>query len=407
MKDIYLYFQIHQPYRINSVKKASAWQDFFVGEEYGKNSLDMRNETIFEKVALSCYLPTTEFWLGQLVKFPQLKFSISFSGTFLEQCLQYPKYGIKILELFNKLIATNRVEILDETYYHSLAFLVDLQEYLEQIKLHRNLIKKLFNYAPVSFRNTELIYNNYVGAVVKNLGYETILIEDAWWNRESKISPNSSIYLSQDYSLKTEEKDLLTNYQVGVIKNNFKLILRNEEATDGVIFNADENRLLAAIENSESGEIGIFTDYEFLGEHSTEREKIFGLLENQILKIIENKHTFKLIKEARINQVIVYNCPEYSSWGHKERDITVWRGGQAQEQAFLKLQESFKIIQTQKPELIEAWRRLSTSCHFYFLGQKTGPDKEFVDLFSPYNSAEEALEKYLRVSDELLRLVNK
>lgn len=408
-KQVCFYFQIHQPYRIN-LSDSSNSRDFFTGRNPGKYGEDMRNESIFNKVAINCYIPTTKFWINYLKHHPKFKFSISFSGTFLEQCMEYQQYGNQVLSLFQDLIATDQVEVLDETYYHSLAFLVDLTEYLEQIKLHRQLIKKLFNVEPKAFRNTELIYNNHIGEVIRSLGYETILLEDAWW--KPKPDELQSIYTNQDYNLSKEDYALVSKYKIQDQQNSkLKLFFRSESCSNGLMFIAKDpfvpGLISQEIMKSKLQQIGIFTDYEFLGEHHTEGEQAVLNLENQLNHLLEKNIAFKTVSEATLEvenfnyrQRLLenYDCPEFTSWGHKERDITVWRGGDEQEQAFLQLESLYWEIQAKgRLDLMEPWRKLSTSCHFYFLGNKEGFDKEYVDLFSPYESVSEALDIYLKV----------
>lgn len=424
-KDICFYFQIHQPYRINpdTTAESDSWKDYFVGQKAGKYGQDMTNEAIFNKVAISCYLPTTNFWLNYLKNNPQVKISLSFSGTFLEQCQEFAEYGDRVLSLFKELIATNQVEVFGETYYHSLAFLVDLKEYLEQIQLHRNLVKRLFDIEPTTFRNTELIYNNHIGEIIRSLGYDTVVIEDAPQNPR----PNQhSFYNNFDYKLDQQDYDLISKYTIKARPNpKLKLFFRDIDCSDGLMFVAKDpfvpGLLAKNIISSSELEIGIFTDYEFLGEHDNKDNLAVINLQNQLDYLLANGLNFKTIAEVATkidnslssinisNQIKVsipktnnglqtYNCPEFTSWAHKERDITVWRGGDYQEQAFLQLESLYwQITKSHRSELLEAWRRLSTSCHFYFLGDKTGFDGEFVKLFSPYESIEHALDSYLKV----------
>src|SRR3989339_660777 len=97
-----------------------------------------------------------------------------FSGVFLEQL---EEFAPDVLDSFKKLVDTGQVEILAETYYHSLAFLYSKGEFREQVKLHENLIKRLFGLTPKVFRNTELIYSNEVAREVEAMGYKGILSE--------------------------------------------------------------------------------------------------------------------------------------------------------------------------------------------------------------------------------------
>jgi alpha-amylase len=71
------------------------------------------------------------------------------------------------------------VEFLAETYAHSLVSLKNSDEFVRQVKMHRNKIKELFGVEPVTFRNTELIYSDEIGERVADLGFKTMLTEGA------------------------------------------------------------------------------------------------------------------------------------------------------------------------------------------------------------------------------------
>jgi len=129
-------------------------------------------------VANKCYLPANKVMLGLLKKHPEFKISYSFSGVFLEQM---EEFGPEVLKSFQELteVGKGRVEILDETYYHSLSFLYSHDEFRSQVKMHQQKIRKLFQVTPKVFRNTELIYNNDLAKEVEDLGYKAILAEGA------------------------------------------------------------------------------------------------------------------------------------------------------------------------------------------------------------------------------------
>src|SRR3989338_7057641 len=167
MVSICFYFQVHQPYRLQQ------FQVFDIGS--GKSYFnENKNKEVLQKVARKCYLPTNKILLGLCRKYPQLKISFSFSGVVLEQ---FEEYCPEVLESFQKLISTGQVEILAETYYHSLAFLYSEMEFEEQVNLHKQKIRKLFGINPTVFRNTELIYNNALAKKVEEMGYKAVLLE--------------------------------------------------------------------------------------------------------------------------------------------------------------------------------------------------------------------------------------
>jgi alpha-amylase len=405
-KKICLYLQIHQPYRVNPVEKSQIthYKDLFQGLKSGKQGLDMTNETIFEKVALSCYIPTTKFWLQQCRKHPNLKLTLSFSGTFLEQCLEFPRYGTQVLDLFRELLATGQLEILDETYYHSLSFMIDLEEYLRQIQMHRDLIKQIFDYSPTSFRNTELIYNNQIGNIIQNLGYKTQLIENP--QTPGLLFKNTTITNTP------EEQKLFSKHQITTPNPNLILLPRDIAASDGIIFpDSVENRLQKALSEGNKALTCIFTDYEFLGEHDFGNlDNVYQILADQLDFLLESGYIFTLPSEiadsTNSSDLASFDCPKYTSWAHTEKDISVWIGGEEQNQAFDQLQKLYNRLKTSdNPELMQAWRKLSTSCHFYFLGRKSGTDGDFVDLFSPYESVDLAFENYMQVAFSLEKML--
>ena len=72
------------------------------------------------------------------------------------------------------------MELLNETYSHSLAALKSKDEFGSLVHKHQERIKTLFNgYSPSVFRNTELIYSDQIGALVEGLGFKGILTEGA------------------------------------------------------------------------------------------------------------------------------------------------------------------------------------------------------------------------------------
>jgi alpha-amylase/alpha-mannosidase (GH57 family) len=116
-----------------------------------------------------------------ILKHPKFRITLSMSGTFLEQAQLYHPGVINALRtLLDAGKESQQVEFLDETYYHSLTCLYadpHKQEFRDQVSLHRERIRKLFGVFPVSFRNTELMYNNTLADIVADMGYLSILCE--------------------------------------------------------------------------------------------------------------------------------------------------------------------------------------------------------------------------------------
>src|SRR4051812_22437482 len=151
MASVCFYFQVHQPYRLRRYSVFDTDRHYFD---------DYKNAEICRKVSHKCYLPANKMLL-ETIKMHEGRFRVAFSvtGVALEQ---FRAYAPEVLETFQQLAATGCVEFLDETYYHSLAFLYSREEFRAQVELHRKLIKELFHQEPRVFRNSELIYNNDV-----------------------------------------------------------------------------------------------------------------------------------------------------------------------------------------------------------------------------------------------------
>src|SRR5690348_1917351 len=116
MASVCLYFQIHQPYRIKRYRVFDIGLDSNYFNDISGTNLD--NSWVVRKVANKSYLPAGRLLKEMLVTYPDFKFSVSFSGVALEQ---FEQFVPEVIEVFKDLVATGRVEILAETYYHSLA----------------------------------------------------------------------------------------------------------------------------------------------------------------------------------------------------------------------------------------------------------------------------------------------
>ncbi|HET7320535.1 MAG TPA: polysaccharide deacetylase family protein, partial [Candidatus Saccharimonadales bacterium] len=171
-KAIVLYLHVHQPYRIRhyTIFDAGINHDYFTAHYDDRTS----NEKILHKVAEKSYIPTNQHLLELLEKHPEFKLSLSITGTILEQL---EKWAPKALESFKRLVDTGRVEIVAETYHHSLAFFYSRSEFEIQVQMHREKVQKLFGVTPTVFRNTELAYNNEVAAWADQAGYKAVLSE--------------------------------------------------------------------------------------------------------------------------------------------------------------------------------------------------------------------------------------
>ncbi|MFC1722546.1 glycoside hydrolase family 57 protein [Nanoarchaeota archaeon] len=390
MVNICFYFQVHQPFRM---KQFSIF-------DIGKDSQyfdDSKNIEILQKVARKCYLPTNKLMLGLLERHPEFRISYSFSGVFLEQC---ETWAPDVLSSFKKLIDTGRVEVLAETYHHSLAYLYSKEEFKQQVELHKKKIQQLFGITPTVFRNTELIYNNEIANYVQGMGYKGILAE-GWDKVLEWRSPN---FL---YKPKTANK-------IGLLLKNYRL-------SDDIAFRFSNqgwsewplttDKFVNWV-NSYNGNgecINLFMDYETFGEHQWEDTGIFNFMKHlpeQILKHPDNhfKTPSQLIDELEPKDEI--DCHHLISWADMERDLSAWLGNRIQQSSIHRIYSLEKQVkESGDMQLLEDWRKLQTSDHFYYMCTKWFNDGDVHKYFSPYDSPYDSFINFMNIlNDVILRI---
>lgn len=391
MRSICFYFQVHQPFRLKK------YRFFDIGNDHSYYN-DYENRTIMRKVAEKCYLPANQLMLDLVNEYgDNFKIAYSLSGTVIDQ---FELYAPDVLESFQKLFATGRVELLDETYSHSLSALRPEDVFDYQVNRHRRKVKELFGLQPKIFRNTELIYSDEIGEKVAKLGYEGMLTEGARHIMGWK-SPN---YL-----------------YCNAVNPKLKLLLKNFKLSDDIAFRFsnqawEEYPLTAekyvswlnAIDPNEEV-VNLFMDYETFGEHQWKETGIFDFMRALPEKVFKySDYQFHTPSEvvAKHNPVGVLNVPYPISWADEERDLTAWLGNELQNEAFENLYKLFeRVKELDDPELWRDWLYLQTSDHFYYMCTKWFSDGDVHKYFNPYSSPYEAFINYMNIlSDFRIRL---
>lgn len=391
MASICFYFQVHQPYRI---KKYQIF-DIGSGNEYFNDRTDsnLNNEKILLKVARKCYLPTNKLLLKLLKQHPEFKISFSLSGVFLEQL---EEFSPETLISFQELVKTGQVEILGETYYHSLSFLYSRDEFKEQVAKHKRKIKKIFNVTPKVFRNTELIYNNDLAWEVEQMGYKGILAE-GWDDVLKWRSPN---FLYSTPGTK-KIKLLLKNYK---LSDDIAFRFSNKEWTEHPLTAPKFSQWINEV-NGNGNVVNLFMDYETFGEHQWEDTGIFNFLEAlpaEILKHPDNDFVTPSEAIERYNTVGELEVPNFVSWADMERDLSAWLSNSIQHDAIQKIYDLEKdVLETEDSAIIEDWRRMQTSDHFYYMCTKYFNDGDVHKYFSPYDSPYEAFISFMNTLSDL------
>ena len=395
MRTICFYFQVHQPFRLKP------YRFFDIGEDHHYWD-DFLNRTVMRKVAEKCYLPMNSLLMELIHKYNgKFKVTFSISGTALDQ-MQI--YAPEVLESFQQLVATGHVELLTETYGHTLASLKSKEVFEKMVRKQEEKIKELFNgYTPKVFRNTELIYSDEIGKMVADLGYDTILTEGAKHVLGWK-SPNYMYTNSIDPNLKV----LLKNFQ---LSDDIAFRFGNKTWEDYPLTTDKFIKWINTIPKEEPI-LNLFMDYETFGEHQWAETGIFEFMRSLPEAVFHHtNYSFSTPSEivAEIAPVGKIHVPVPISWADEERDLTAWLGNDLQDEAFDRLYELEKTVASIKDEEIQRdWNYLQTSDHFYYMCTKFFSDGDIHSYFSPYDSPYDAFINYMNVlSDFILRLKEK
>ena len=380
-RGIVLYLHVHQPSRVRkySVFDIASKHDYFNEPVY---ACDRNNEQVFRKVADKSYRPMNALLEKLLNQHPEFKISLSITGTFIEQAEQWAP---DVIESFKRLVQTGRVEIVSETYYHSLAFFYSIDEFQKQVEIHKQKIRDLFGVETTAFRNTELAYNDALAKWADNYGFQAI-ISEGWDPILEWRSPNH-VYRPAG-------------------TQNIKLLMKNYKLSDDMAFRfgdknwsewpmtADKYNSWANAAISEQPNLNLFMDYETFGEHQWEDTGIFEFFDDFVGKWLSNPdNTFYTITGAAgaIEPVGEISMPNTVTWADTERDLTAWLGNSMQQEALHYLYEmESDVMRSNDLELISDWRKLQTSDHVYYMCTKWFNDGDVHAYFSPYESPYDA-----------------
>ncbi|MEM2300890.1 MAG: glycoside hydrolase family 57 protein [Sulfolobales archaeon] len=386
--DVVFFFEVHQPLRLAPLERIMPNGDPRDPRDLFEWSV---NREIFERVARRVYVKASEILLRSLRENRDFKFTMGVSGIAIDLMERWSPEALKILE---KMVETERVELAAQTYYHSLAWLIDRDEFVEQVRDHVKRLEEVFGYKPVSAENTEFIYNNDIGCVLASMGFKAVLTEGVEW-----------IQGFRGY-----------NYVYGNPLCDIRVLVRNHRLSDDIGFRFsmrtwDQYPLTADKYASWLGALTgdlvlIAIDYETFGEHHWPETGIYGFLEHLPREISRRGLRFSTVSEAALSNKIrgIYDVPPWStiSWAD-ERDLSAWAGNEVQRIALENLRILYSYAKALGGEALRVWRLYSMSDHFYYQATKHGPAGEVHSYFNPYGSPYKAQITYLRALEILAR----
>ena len=394
MTSIVLYFHVHQPFRLRRYT-------FFDIARETRYFDDDANAAIVRRVAERCYVPMNELLLRLAERHGErFRCSMSVTSTALEQM---ERWAPDALASFLALARSGAVEFVAETSHHSLAFLANGREFRAQVRAHTARLERTFGTRPRTFRNTELVIDDRVARVCDELGFAALLGEGAdhlvGWR-----SP-TSVYAAAG-------------------TRNLKVLLRSYELSDDIAFRFSNRswnewplsaeKFARFLERVPGGaqQVGLFMDYETAGEHQWAETGIFEFMEAMPgAALAGGRFAFRTPSEVADAEPATetLEIPHPVSWADAERDLSAWLGNPMQRAAHDALYALYDDVlaaaERGEPDLLERWRKLSTSDHVYYMCTKGASDGEVHAHFSPYDTPHEAYVTFMNVVDDLARRV--
>ena len=402
MTEVCLAFEVHQPFRINNnfseeTAKGKRLEDLF--DLYFDN---IWNKIIFERVAKKCYFPTNRIILDNIDRFKgerkKFKVAYSLSGVVIEQC---ERWDPDLLDSFKQLAKSGCVELLCQTYFHSLSslFSAERQEFIEQVSMHRQLMRDLFGQTPNVFENTEFIYNNSIAQIIAKLNFSGIFTEGA----ERVLGWRSPNYI---YSAKG---------------SGIKVLLRNYRLSDDISFrfsNRDwkgwpltADKYVSWLSAIPGQCISIFMDYETFGEHQWPETGIHEFLKWLPQKLVEHHNLqfstpSELLIHEPVGEIDVHDF-DTLSWADIKRSTNAWLGNDMQRTCYRGIKElETHARKTANEKILRLFRYLQASDHIYYMYTGGGAPGAVHGYFSQQPPVE-AFWLFLRIlSDFYERVAN-
>ena len=379
MKNLCLFFQIHQPLRLKRYRFFDIGRDHYYYD-------DFQTEERLSYAVENSYIKSNNTLL-EMIRGSKGKFRCAFaiSGVVLEQLEQHAP---EVIDSFKELAATGSVEFITQPFAHSLASVFDENEFRRQVKLHTEKIEALFGKCPASFMNSEMIYSDEIGEIVSKMGFKTILVDEA----KHILSWKSPNYVYKHSYLP-----------------KLKVLVRNQKFSDDIAFrfsqlSLDANMFISQISSLPEGEntVTIGMAYETLGITLPAYTGIFEFLKALPYFAMEQGVTFATPAEntQKTETSSALSVPHPYSWIGVEKNLTAWTANDLQQEALNKLYAvSERVRLCSDKSLQRDWLMLQTSDHFRFMNHSD-------PFVTNYESAYDAFTNYMNVLADFLERVD-
>ncbi|MBI5417473.1 DUF1926 domain-containing protein, partial [Candidatus Poribacteria bacterium] len=198
-------------------------------------------ESVFENNYKQSYLP----FLLMLLEFPDIKFTLHYSGVLLKWLERvHPEY----FEIIKTLISRNQVELLGGAFYEPIISVIPDNDKIDQIKYQSNYIKKKFSYDVNGLWLAERVWEPHLPKILNESGIKYTILDDSHFKNAG---------LSQEKILgyfKTEEQGRYINIFPISEKLRYSIPFRLPEETINYLRNfasSSNKRLLVMIDDGE------------------------------------------------------------------------------------------------------------------------------------------------------------
>ncbi len=389
---ICLLFRVHQPYRL----KPYRFFDIGVDHSYFNQH---QNADILRRVARECYIPVNEVLMKLIRTFGNsFKIALSISGTAIEQMR---KYVPEALVSFRELYRTGNVELVAEPYSHSLAMIMDLNEYRSQVEKHVKLLHCLFGCKPEALINSNFFYSKELASLASGMGFKVVLVDEA--NQVTGFKEYNLSYEGNPYSA-------------------LKLALRNNELSEDISsrFGRREweewpltpDKYMNWLNGLEQclKPVNLFTDYETFAGNKNMNTGILGFLQALVDRIVSSQRWFfSTVSEAagKILTVIKPDLYNHENESRGDQVLASWIGNDMQQEAFKGLYSALPVMtRCNDSGLRSDWSKLQSSDHFYYMSLDQSHDGILNASFTPYSSPYDAFLNYMNVLSDFLIRVN-
>lgn len=388
MRTICLYFEIHQPMLLKRFRFFDIGTNHYYYDDYA-------NAAHVADVAERSYIPALNT-LIEMVKENNgaFKVALGISGV---ACEQLEQHAPAVIELLKQLNDTGCCEFLAEPYSHGLSSLVNESVLKDQVDRQCELMKQLFGKTPKVFRNSDLLYDDEIGAIVADMGFKGMLTEGAKHVLGWK-SPHYVYHCSMNPKLKL----LLRDFK---LSDDISLRFSNSEWSDYPLF-ADKYINWIDQLPQEEQVVNIFMELSALGISQPLSSNILQFLKALPAQAKEKGITFSTPIEVitKLKSISAIDVAYPISWLDEERDTSCWLGNVMQREAFDKLySRADRVLLCQDRRIKMDFDYLQASNNFRFMTTKNsgvGLDRGI------YESAYDAFTNYMNILGDFIKRVD-